>query len=108
MLEEERLKLEYAWLEYCIPLFDGKLVVLPKLAHGQLTILVMDFIGGTTGDHNVGRICEAFLALHRAIKPKTDELCPSGSWYLKGHIFKPCGDGGLDVRSSILSWMTAS
>lgn len=43
--EEEGLRREYARLEYCTPLVDDKLIVLPKphgplIIHGQLTILV--------------------------------------------------------------------
>lgn len=109
------LRHEYAWLEYCAPLVDDKLVVLPKphgplITHGHLSILVMDFIGGVAVDDmlkdgqelsndDASRICDAYLALRRAIKPKTDELCPSGSWCLTGHIFKPYGEGGV-VKSS--------
>lgn len=70
----------------------------------------MDCIGGPAvddmlkdgkmlSDGDASRICDAYLALRCAIKPKTDELCPTGSLYLKGRIFKPFGDGGL-VKSS--------
>ena len=113
-LDKAALECEHAWLNYLASLIDHTLVVLPRphgplITHGELTILVMDFIGGvavedlvkdgqTLSDYDATRICDAYLAL-RAIKPKTDELCPSQSWHLKGHIFKPFGDGGL-VKSS--------
>lgn len=77
--QKKRLRREYAWLEHCKLLVEDKLVVLPKphgplITHGQLTILVMDFIGGATvddmlidgpklSDEDASRTCDAYLAL---------------------------------------------
>ena len=113
--ERESLEREYGWLEYCRPLVDLKLVVVPQprgplITYGQLIILIMDFIGGQAvedrlkdkrklSDGDASRIVDAYLALRQAITPKGDKLCPTGSWYLQGHIFKPFGDGGLTKSS---------
>lgn len=48
---KESIEREYGWLECCRTLADSELVVVPKplgplITHGQLIILVMDFIGG--------------------------------------------------------------
>ncbi len=94
--DKAELEREYDWLEYCKPLIDPELVVLPKphgplITHGKLIILVMGFIGGievedklkngqTLSDVDAGRIVDAYLALRHVVKPKGDELCPTRSF----------------------------
>jgi hypothetical protein len=71
----------------------------------------MDFLPGPTVLENIEdgiplsesdalKICDAYIAL-REIKPVGDELCPSGSWPIVGHVFFPDNEGGLTMNSRL-------
>lgn len=112
---KEELEREYSWLNYCASVVDTSCVVLPRplgplITTPQLVIMVMDYIGGETAedrimngqelsDEDADKVADAYFYLRRAVKPKGDELCPSGSWQLRGHIFKPFGDGDTSKSS---------
>lgn len=106
--------IEYEWLKYLAPRVDPTKAMVPMplcplVKHGRLTLLVMQYVPGRTIQQNLDdglgfsvkdalRVCDAYLSL-RAIKPKGDELYPAGPWPLRGHIFQPDSEGGLNMKS---------
>jgi hypothetical protein len=113
--DKYELECEYGWLEYFRTRVDSTRVVIPRpvgplILTERLVILVMEYINGEPvedrmksekgfSDHDADKIAEAYTYLRSVIKPKADELCPTGAWLLQGHIFMPFGEGGL-VRST--------
>lgn len=112
--DAEDPEIEYGWLKYLAPRVDstkgyGAKASLPLGQHDKLTLLVIQYVPGPAIQQNLDdgheftngdamKVCEAYLTL-RAIRPKGDELFPTGPWLLKGHIFQPDGEGGLKMKS---------
>jgi hypothetical protein len=109
--DKYEIEREYGWLEYFKTRVDPARVVIPRpigplILTEQLAILVMEYVDGEPvevrmksekgfSDHDADKIAEAYTYLRSVIKPKADELCPTGAWPLQGYIFPPFGEGGL-------------